>query len=120
MQLRKRGGRERILGRDVHLADSEETAPKVYLAEEVRDDLLQMLFVCCDPTIPVDSQLVLALKTLCGFKVREISQDLWVMDTQKARTQLAFRSQIALEEGFAETARSYHELGWLPVPSSRV
>ena len=32
-----------------------------------------MLFVCCHGGIPVESQLVLALKTLCGFDVREIS-----------------------------------------------
>jgi predicted RNA polymerase sigma factor len=32
-----------------------------------------MLFVCCDEAIPVDSQLVLALKILCGFEVRQIA-----------------------------------------------
>ena len=31
---------------------------------EVDDDLLRMLFVCCDEAIPVESQLVFALKTL--------------------------------------------------------
>ncbi len=33
------------------------------MAGEVRDDLLRMLFVCCDEAIPLESQLVLALKT---------------------------------------------------------
>jgi RNA polymerase sigma-70 factor (ECF subfamily) len=32
-----------------------------------------MLFVCCDDSIPVESQLVIALKTLCGFDVPEIA-----------------------------------------------
>jgi RNA polymerase sigma factor (sigma-70 family) len=42
-------------------------------AGEVRDELLRMLFVCCDETIPRDSRLVLALKTLCGFSTGEIA-----------------------------------------------
>jgi len=40
---------------------------------EVRDELLRMLFVCCDEAIPQDSRLVLALKTLCGFSTGEIA-----------------------------------------------
>ncbi len=40
---------------------------------EVEDDLLRMLFMCCDESLPTDSQLALALKTLCGFSVAEIA-----------------------------------------------
>lgn len=43
------------------------------LAGEVQDALLRMLFVCCDPVLPAESQLVMALKTLCGFSVAEIA-----------------------------------------------
>jgi predicted RNA polymerase sigma factor len=42
-------------------------------AGEVHDDLLRMLFVCCDEAIPRESRLVLALKTLCGFSTTEIA-----------------------------------------------
>lgn len=42
-------------------------------AGEVRDELLRMLFVCCDGGIPEESRLVLALKTLCGFSTGEIA-----------------------------------------------
>lgn len=45
----------------------------MYLTDEVRDDQLRLLFVCADPAIPRDSQLVLALKTLCGFSTVEIA-----------------------------------------------
>jgi RNA polymerase sigma factor (sigma-70 family) len=51
--------------------------PHTFLAGDVRDDLLRMLFACCDDAIPVESQLVLALKILCGFDVREISERLF-------------------------------------------
>jgi len=37
------------------------------------DDRLPMLFVCCHPAIPIEAQVALALKTLCGFGVKEIS-----------------------------------------------
>ncbi len=73
-ELQKRSGRRRILeqtaGSDSWVPEGD---PEVFLTGEVRDDLLRMLFVCCDPAIPVESQLVLALKTLCGFGVREIA-----------------------------------------------
>jgi RNA polymerase sigma-70 factor (ECF subfamily) len=44
------------------------------------DDLLRMLFVCCDDAIPVESQLVLALKSLCGFDVAEIALRLFTSE----------------------------------------
>lgn len=50
------------------------------LAREVQDDLLRMLFVCCDDAIPVESQLVFALKTLCGFDIREIAHRLFTSE----------------------------------------
>jgi RNA polymerase sigma-70 factor (ECF subfamily) len=39
-----------------------------------------MLFVCCDDSIPVESQLAIALKTLCGFDVREIAERLFTTE----------------------------------------
>ncbi|HEX4334514.1 MAG TPA: DUF6596 domain-containing protein [Polyangiaceae bacterium] len=60
----------------------------------MRDDLLRVLFVCCDDAIPLESHLVLALKTLCGFDVREIAARLFMTDANvykrlgRARTRL--------------------------------
>ena len=48
-------------------------ADAVVLSTELQDDLLRMLFLCADPEIPYDSQLALALKTLCGFSTEEIA-----------------------------------------------
>ena len=39
----------------------------------MKDAQLRMLFVCADPAIPRESQIVFALKTLCGFSVDEIA-----------------------------------------------
>lgn len=73
-ELRQRTRRGRILDENgaEHVAVTEDGPPPP-LAGEVQDDLLRMLFVCCDEAIPPESQLVLALKTLCGFDVGEIA-----------------------------------------------
>ncbi len=80
-ELRRRTGRRRILEQNVKedIATLEHD-PEIFLAGEVRDDLLRMLFVCCDEAIPVESQLVLALRTLCGFDIREIALRLFATE----------------------------------------
>jgi RNA polymerase sigma-70 factor (ECF subfamily) len=60
--------------------DSTNDAPGALLRGDVRDDLLRMLFASCDDGIPIESQLVLALKTLCGFDVREIAERLFTTE----------------------------------------
>lgn len=80
-ELRRGSGRRRLL--EQHAADlgpegfGEPAAPP---DDEIADDLLRMLFVCCDGAIPLDSQLALALKTLCGFDVREIALRLFATE----------------------------------------
>jgi RNA polymerase sigma-70 factor (ECF subfamily) len=41
--------------------------------DEIRDDRLRLIFACCHPLIPQDDQIILALKTLCGFSPAEIA-----------------------------------------------
>lgn len=42
--------------------------------DDIGDDRLRMLFVCCHPSLPADAQVALALKTLCGFSTLEIGK----------------------------------------------
>ncbi|HET6401064.1 MAG TPA: sigma-70 family RNA polymerase sigma factor [Candidatus Kapabacteria bacterium] len=44
-----------------------------FLAWEIEDSQLRMMFACAHPGIPMESQIALVLKTLCGFSVREIA-----------------------------------------------
>ena len=54
------------------LKESEE--PDVNLSEEnITDSQLQMLFAICHPSIPVEAQIGLALRILCGFGINEIA-----------------------------------------------
>jgi RNA polymerase sigma factor (sigma-70 family) len=39
----------------------------------IKDDLLRMMFSCCDPRLPVEAQVALVLHILCGFSVDEIA-----------------------------------------------
>jgi RNA polymerase sigma-70 factor (ECF subfamily) len=80
-ELRRKAGRLRILERAAHaVAGSGDSPAPSHFAGEVRDDLLRMLFVCCDDGIPRESRLVLALKTLCGFSAAEIALRLFTSE----------------------------------------
>jgi len=48
-------------------------APPPQFEEEIADAQLRMMFVCCHPELPADTQVALILKTLCGFGEREIA-----------------------------------------------
>ncbi len=41
---------------------------------QIQDDQLRMIFTCCHPSITTDSQIALALKTICGFSIAEIAR----------------------------------------------
>lgn len=61
-----------------HLLKSDLTAEPalnyLFSEQEIQDDQLRMIFTCCHPSISPDSQIALALKTLCGFSIPEISR----------------------------------------------
>jgi RNA polymerase sigma factor (sigma-70 family) len=62
---------------DRKLLESEYTlmasAEKI-MNESVTDDLLRMMYACCHPQIAQENQIILILKTLCGFSTSEIAK----------------------------------------------
>ena len=58
----------------IRLMDHEGATPEeaIFSENEISDDRLRLLFVCCHPVIPAEAHVALALKTLCGFSVAEI------------------------------------------------
>jgi RNA polymerase sigma-70 factor (ECF subfamily) len=42
--------------------------------EQLRDDELRMIFMCCHPALARDASVALSLKTISGFSVREIAR----------------------------------------------
>jgi len=71
----------------VRVMDQPEPAPDaaVFTEREIADDRLGLMFVCCHPLIPVEAQAALALKTLCGFSVPEISRAFLTTDAAIAK-----------------------------------
>ena len=45
----------------------------LFTEHEIKDDQLRMIFTSCHPILSKDSQVVLKLKTLCGFSNAEIA-----------------------------------------------
>jgi RNA polymerase sigma factor (sigma-70 family) len=50
------------------------TVSNLFLENEIQDSELRMIFACCHPAIPEDSQIAFVLKTLCGLSVAEIAK----------------------------------------------
>lgn len=83
----------------------------LFLRNEVTDAQLRMLFVCADPAIPRESQMVFALKTLCGFSVDEIALRLF-QNTEAVYKRLQ-RARVALRTQWED----HDEIATLDTPS---
>ena len=80
-ELRSAKRKSELLTEQFELKDEQENQPPIIpLSGELGDSFLRMLFVACDNSVPVESQLVFTLKTLCGFSVREISLRLFISE----------------------------------------
>jgi RNA polymerase sigma-70 factor (ECF subfamily) len=90
--------RQKILARAAPDDVREELAEASDRAGAERDDLLRMLFVCCEPEVPTSSRLVFALRTLCGFSTKESADRLFQTEAnvhkrlQRARDRLRVAS----------------------------
>ena len=49
---------------------------EAHFANEIGDEPLRLLFVCCHEAVPVESRVALALRMLCGFSTAEIARAL--------------------------------------------
>ncbi len=71
----------------VRLVDRPSPSPDALVPDEqeITDDRLRMMFVCCHPLIPAEAQVALALKTLGGFSITEISRAFLTTDAAVAK-----------------------------------
>jgi RNA polymerase sigma-70 factor (ECF subfamily) len=65
-----------------------------YLEEQLRDDELRMIFMCCHSEIPRDARVALSLKTVGGFGVREIARAFLADDAAIAQRLVRAKRQI--------------------------
>ncbi len=75
-QLRRSSLQEKWLSRRSELMSRDEEMRQVGSAEsdEIGDETLRMLFLTCDPELPEESRVCLALKMVCGFRTQEIAR----------------------------------------------
>ncbi len=83
----------------IRVMDRPDASPDqtVLLDQEIADDRLRMMFVCCHPVVPADAQVALALNTLCGFGVTEISRAFLTSDAAIAKRLTRAKQKIREE-----------------------
>lgn len=74
--------------------------PSASSENDLGDDRLRMLFVCCHPRIPAESQIALALKVLGGFSPAEIGKAFLTSEAAIAKRLTRARQQLR-EAGIA-------------------
>jgi RNA polymerase sigma-70 factor (ECF subfamily) len=62
--------------------------------EQLRDDELRLVFMCCHPAIARDSRIALSLKIAGGFSVREIARAFLAADEAIAQRLVRARRQV--------------------------
>jgi len=74
----------------------EGTAPRaeIFTEQEIADDRLRLMFVCCHPLVPEEAQAALALKILCGFSITEISRAFLTTEAAIAKRLTRARQKI--------------------------
>lgn len=99
--------RHHTLEAEVQLAPAHDRGPSAPASPfGPDDDLLHLLFVCCDPRLKTEAQLVLALRTLCGFNTKEIASRLL---TSEANVRKRHQRALAILREVADGADA--ELG---------
>src|SRR5262245_52519554 len=78
--LRREQTHAQALPRLAGEAERDSPPPKARFADEIGDEPLRLLFVCCHEAVPAESRVALALKTLCGFSTAEIARALLTTD----------------------------------------
>ena len=74
------------------------TVNNLFLENEIEDSQLRMMFACCHPLIPAESQIALTLKTLCGLSATEIAHAFLTTDETIAKRIYRAREKIKAEQ----------------------
>jgi RNA polymerase sigma-70 factor (ECF subfamily) len=67
-----------------------------FLDHEIEDSQLRMIFACCHPSIPYESQIALTLKTLCGLTSAEIANSF--LTSEETMVKRIYRAREKIRE----------------------
>jgi RNA polymerase sigma factor (sigma-70 family) len=95
-QRRARAGREKLALLAVTQARAEPPEAASEPDAERDDDLLSLVFACCHPALPADSQVALTLRAVCGLATSEIAASFLV--SEQAMGQRLSRARRSLRD----------------------
>ena len=58
------------------------------------DDRLELIFTCCHPALPLEHQVALTLRTLCGLSTEQIAQAFLVSEQTMSRRLVRAKQKI--------------------------
>jgi RNA polymerase sigma-70 factor (ECF subfamily) len=61
---------------------------------DVEDDRLRLIFVCCHPALPLDAQVALTLREVCGLTTEEIARAFFVSPSTTAQRIVRAKAKI--------------------------
>ena len=74
------------------LEDEEQTMPAE--REIIEDDTLRLIFICCHPVLPLDAQIALTLREVCGLTTEEIASAFLAAPTAIAQRIVRAKAKI--------------------------
>lgn len=72
--LRRRARFDAALGDLIGRPDSESGDPATRDGEDVGDDRLRLVFICCHPTLSPEAQTALTLREVCGLTTEDVAR----------------------------------------------
>ncbi|HEX6811668.1 MAG TPA: RNA polymerase sigma factor [Planctomycetota bacterium] len=90
--LRRRARFDTQLGELAERLEHEDAAPQ----EDVEDDRLRLVFTCCHPELPVEAQIALTLREVCGLTTEAIARAF--LTTPAALAQRIVRAKTRIQQ----------------------
>jgi len=109
-QRRTKAGREKLALLAVAQDRSGLAAEHLADPQDEADDLLSLVFACCHPALPADSQVALTLRTVCGLTTGEIAAAFLVSE-QTMGQRLSRARRTLRDEGVAIRVPDPDQLG---------
>ena len=84
--IRRQGRGTELILQKAREGERTYTAPDEWDGDVVKDDQLRLIFICCHPALPIDAQIALSLREVCGLTTKEIARSFLVpVETMKKR-----------------------------------
>ncbi len=92
--------RERTLGKKIRLLQVPDPMPDEFEAVEaeetmIKDERLELIFMCCHPALPMEGQVALTLRALGGLRTAEIASAFLVSEETMKRRLSRAKAKIA-------------------------